>query len=483
MVMADSRVPAAATSVDGKRVTGGGSSLSVDQRREMGRSRRSALPRSALAELVGAEHRSDPVALLESQAISRVPELMPIRYGRMLASPLAFLRGAALIMASDLAAGPDTGLNAQLCGDAHLCNFGLFASAERRLVFDVNDFDETLPGPWEWDVKRLAASLALAACGKGFTAAAREQLVRSCVKAYRQRMRTLAAKRELDVWYAETRIDAALRRSVDPKFAQELRRAAGQARARDTLQALSKLTRVVDGQLRLVSDPPLLVPIDELVGEAEARSHKHRMAALIDGYRQSLLPSLQVLAARFHAADMARKVVGVGSVGLRSWVVLMVGRGRDDPLMLQVKEAQHSVLERYLHRSAFTDSGERVVVGQRLMQASGDILLGWLHTVGPDGHEGDYYVRQLLDWKGSLTVESMTPQMLADYGRSCGEVLARAHARTGDSIAIAAYLGTSDAADIAFTRFAEAYAKRNERDYAALQEAARDHRVPVARDL
>ena len=481
--MADSRVPAAATSVDGKRVTGGGSSLSVDQRREMGRSRRSALPRSALAELVGAEHRSDPVALLESQAISRVPELMPIRYGRMLASPLAFLRGAALIMASDLAAGPDTGLNAQLCGDAHLCNFGLFASAERRLVFDVNDFDETLPGPWEWDVKRLAASLALAACGKGFSAAAREQVVRSCVKAYRQRMRTLAAKRELDVWYAEPRIDAALRRSVDPKFAQELRRAAGQARARDNLQALSKLTRVVDGQLRLVSDPPLLVPIDELVGEGEARSHKHQMAALIDGYRENLLPSLRVLAARFRYADMARKVVGVGSVGLRSWVVLMVGRNRDDPLMMQVKEAQHSVLERYLRPSAFTNAGQRVVVGQRLMQASGDILLGWLHTVGPDGHEGDYYVRQLLDWKGSLTVESMTPQMLADYGRSCGEVLARAHARTGDSIAIAAYLGTSDAADIAFTRFAEAYAKRNERDYAALQEAARDHRVPVARDL
>jgi uncharacterized protein (DUF2252 family) len=480
MVMAGSRIPAAATSVDGKAAIRGSSSLSIDERREMGRSRRSALPRSALAELISAKDRSDPVALLESQAISRVPELMPIRYGRMLASPFAFLRGAALIMASDLAAGPNTGLNTQLCGDAHLCNFGLFASAEQKLVFDVNDFDETLPGPWEWDVKRLAASLAIAGRGNGFTAADRERVVRRCVKAYRERMRTLAAMRELDVWYAETRIDAKLRRSVDPKFAQELRRAASQARARDNLQALSKLTRVVDGQLRLVSDPPLLVPIDELVGEAAARSHKHQMAALIDRYRESLLPSLQVLAARFRNVDMARKVVGVGSVGLRSWVVLMVGHDRDDPLVMQVKEAQHSVLERYLQPSAFTDSGQRVVVGQRLMQASGDILLGWLHAVGPDGHEGDYYVRQLQDWKGSLTVESTTPRLLADYGRSCAEVLARAHARAGDSVAIAAYLGTSDAADIAVTRFAEAYVKRNERDYAALQEAARDHRVPVA---
>jgi uncharacterized protein (DUF2252 family) len=451
--------------------------LSVQERHDLGRARREVVPRSALAHFVADEHRLDPVTVLESQAKSRIAELIPIRYGRMLASPFAFFRGAALIMASDLATGANTGLDAQLCGDAHLSNFGLFASPERNLVFDVNDFDETLSGPWEWDVKRLVASLAVAGRANGFGPNEQEQVVRTCAKAYRDRMRTLAEMHELDVWYAHTAIDDALEASVDPKYARAIRRTAVEARARDSHQALSKLTCVVDGRRRIVSDPPLLVPIDELVGEKEAQRHEQHMGALIDAYRKSLAPSPRDLFGRFRYAGMARKVVGVGSVGTRAWVVMHFGRDDDDPLLIQVKEAQASVLEQYLRPSPYTNAGERVVVGQRLMQAGTDILLGWLHCVGPDGHEGDYYVRQLRDWKGSATVESMSPQLLADYGRSCGEVLARAHARTGDRIAIAGYLGSGDQADIAFTEFAEAYADQNERDYAALREAVASHRV------
>ncbi len=314
-------------------------------------------------------------------------------------------------------------------------------------MFDINDFDETLPGPWEWDLKRLASSLAVSARGNGFQPVHREQMVRTCVSTYRQRMRTLAGMGELDVWYTQTPIDDALQASVSDREAEEIRRAADKARSRDSLKALAKLTRVVNGRRRLVSDPPLLVPIDELVGESEANNYEQKMAALIDAYHESLNISVQLLARRFHYAGMARKVVGVGSVGLRAWVVLTLGRDGNDPLVLQVKEAQASVLEPYLEASAYPNAAQRVVVGQRLMQASGDILLGWLRTTGPDGRQGDYYVRQLRDWKGSASVESMSPQVMADYGRSCGEVLARAHARTGDRIAISGYLGRGEAAD------------------------------------
>ncbi len=450
---------------------------SVQERHEQGRACRTALPRSALADFVPGRQHRDPVTLLQSQESSRIAELVPIRYGRMLTSPFAFYRGAALIMASDLAAGPHTGLTAQLCGDAHLANFGLFASPERNLVFDINDFDETLPGPWEFDVKRLVASLAVAARDKGFDRAERESAVRTCAAAYRERMRALAAMPELDVWYAHTAIDDSLEASVDSKYAQAIRRTAEKARTRDNLEAASKLTRTVDGRLRLASDPPLVVTIDELVGKADARRHEQNMGALIDGYQRSVDPAPRTLAGRFRYAGSARKVVGVGSVGTRAWVVLLVGRDDGDPLLMQVKEAQPPVLEAYLGPSEYTNAGERVVVGQRLMQASGDILLGWLRAVGPDGHEGDYYVRQLRDWKGSATVDAKSPQLLADYGRSCGHVLARAHARTGDRIAIAAYLGGGDAADIAFTRFAEAYADQNQRDHAALRDAVADGRV------
>ncbi len=457
--------------------------LSAQDRHELGRSRRSILPRSALADFVAHTDRSDPVALLESQGASRVAELLPIRYGRMLTSPLTFFRGAALIMAADLAAGQHSGLTTQLCGDAHLSNFGLFGSAERNLVFDINDFDETLPGPWEWDVKRLVASLAVAARTNGLTPSQCEDVARSCAAAYRERMRTLAGMRELEVWYAHTVIDEPLEASVDPRFAQAIRRTASRAQSRDNLQALDKLTRLVDGRRQLVSDPPLLIPIGDLVGEQNARRHEQHMSALIDDYRESIGPGRRALIGRFRYAGMARKVVGVGSVGTRTWVVILLGRDDNDPLLMQVKEANRSVLESYLAPSDYHNAAQRVVEGQRSMQASGDILLGWLRCIGPDGREGDYYVRQLRDWKGSATAESLTARLLADYGRSCAHVLARAHARTGDRIAIAGYLGDSDAADTALTRFAEAYADQNDRDYAALREAVVSGRVQAEPEL
>jgi uncharacterized protein (DUF2252 family) len=456
---------------------------SVQEHHDVGREARSALPRAALAELHSTADRADPVALLQSQATSRIAELIPIRYGRMLMSPLAFFRGAALIMAADLAAGPHTGLIAQLCGDAHLSNFGLFASPERNLVFDVNDFDETLPGPWEWDVKRLVASLAIAGRTNGFQTADRERVVRSCVSAYRTHMQELAAMGELAAWYTQTTVDETLRASVDTKFAHEIQQTAEKARTHDSLEAVLKLTETVDGQTRLVSHPPLVVSIDELVGAEQARQYEQQMDPFMEHYRDSLEDSRRPLIDRFRYVSMARKVVGVGSVGLRAWIMLLVGRDNGDPLLLQMKEAQPSVLARFLGASEYANAGQRVSVGQRLIQASSDILLGWLHAVGPDGYEADYYVRQLHDWKGAVSVQTTNPKLLADYGQSCGYALARAHARTGDRIAIAAYLGNSDTADTAFVHFAEAYADQNDHDYAALKEAAADGRVVAKSDL
>jgi uncharacterized protein (DUF2252 family) len=398
----------------------------------------------------------------------------------MLQSQFAFFRGAALIMASDLASTPRTGFTVQLCGDAHVSNFGLFASPERNLVFDINDFDETLPGPWEWDVKRLMASVAIIARQNSFGRDQSQRVLRACAQAYRDRIRTLAKRGELDVWYDHIVVDDTLEDDVDRTYGQAIRRTAAKAHTRDNLEAQSKLTRVVDGRRRLASNPPLLIPIDELVGEADARRYEQQMSVLIDEYRQSLDSSRRGLAGRFDYAGVARKVVGVGSVGTRAWVVLLLGRDDSDPLLMQVKEAEPSVLERYLGTCGFTNAAERVVQGELLMQANSDILLGWLRGVGPDGHEGDYYVRQLRDWKESASVESMGPQLLADYSRSCAHVLARAHARTGDRITIAGYLGSGDAADVAFTQFAETYALQNERDYEALREAVADGRVAAA---
>jgi uncharacterized protein (DUF2252 family) len=398
----------------------------------------------------------------------------------MLQSQFAFFRGAALIMASDLASTPRTGFTVQLCGDAHVSNFGLFASPERNLVFDINDFDETLPGPWEWDVKRLMASVAIIARQNSFGRDESQHVLRACAQAYRDRIRTLAKRGELDVWYDHIVVDDTLEDDVDRTYGQAIRRTAAKAHTRDNLEAQSKLTRVVDGRRRLASNPPLLIPIDELVGEADARRYEQQMSVLIDEYRQSLDSSRRGLAGRFDYAGAARKVVGVGSVGTRAWVVLLLGRDDSDPLLMQVKEAEPSVLERYLGTCGYTNAAERVVQGERLMQANSDILLGWLRGVGPDGHEGDYYVRQLRDWKESASAESMGPQLLADYSRSCAHVLARAHARTGDRITIAGYLGSGDAADVAFTQFAETYALQNQRDYEALREAVADGRVAAA---
>lgn len=451
--------------------------MSAADRHERGRARRLVLPRSALADYVPALDRPDPVALLESQAVSRSSVLVPLRYQRMLASPFAFFRGAALIMASDLAAGAHTGLSVQLCGDAHLSNFGLFASPERSLVFDVNDFDETLAGPWEWDLKRLVASIAVLARSKGFDAGQQAALVRDCAQAYRLQMRELAELGELDMWYAQVVVDDALVGSVEPKLGKQIQRAAAKARSRDGRRAVSKLTRVVDGQRVLASDPPLLVPVEELLGPEQAACYNAQMGALIETYLDSLPSHLRVLAGRYDYIGMAHKVVGVGSVGTRCWVVLMLGRDDDDPLLMQVKEAQLSVLEGYLQPSPYPNCGQRVVEGQRLIQAASDTLLGWLHASGPDGHDGDYYVRQLWDMKGSADVEAMSPTVLAGYGRACGGVLARAHGRSGDRIAIAAYLGSGDAADAALVRFAAAYADQNERDYRALRTAVSDGRV------
>lgn len=454
--------------------------MTVADRRALGRAQRAVLRRSELADYTAVPGRPDPVALLESQAATRVGELVPIRYQRMLASPYAFFRGAALLMAADLAAGPHTGLTVQLCGDAHLSNFGLFATPERSLVFDLNDFDETLTGPWEWDLKRLVASLEVLSRSSGFSAKQREAVVRGCAAAYRRQMHELAELGELEMWYAQAVVDEAISAGVDPIYADEIERAAAKARARDRLQAASKLTRVVDGRRCLASRPPLLVPIGELVGADLAEAYDRQMGEVIAAYAHSLPDDHHTLVRRYEYAGLARKVVGVGSVGTRAWVVLLLGRDDGDPLLMQVKEAQPSVLEGYLAPSRYTNSGQRVVEGQRLVQAASDTLLGWLHTVGPDGHDGDYYVRQLWDMKGSADVESMGPKLLAGYGRACGRVLARAHGRSGDRVAIAAYLGRGDGADRALAKFAAGYADQNERDYRALQRAAADGRVPVA---
>ncbi len=415
--------------------------------------------------------------LLESQAKDRVPELVPIRYTRMLASPYAFFRGAAVIMAADLAAGENTGIRVQLCGDAHLSNFGLYASPERHLTFDLNDFDETLPGPWDWDVKRLVASTAVLCRSRGLDAARQESMVRACAQAYRSQMRELSRLGELDVWYAQSVVDAELLATVEPVYAKEIRRTAAGALARGRQQAVDKLTRSHDGRRHLRSDPPLIVPVGELVGDVVAHLYDIYMRKLIRDYVSSLRGDLRVLARRYRYVEMARKVVGVGSVGTRTWIALFEGRAGRDPLLMQVKEARPSVLEAHLARSSYPNAGERVVAGQRLMQASSDVLLGWLHAIGPDGHHGDYYVRQLWDMKGSADVETMRPKVLTAYVQACGRALARAHSRSGDRVAIAAYLGKGDKADRALARFALAYAEQNQCDYQALRAAAASGRI------
>ena len=458
--------------------------MDPSERAAAGKAARSQAPRSAHAEWEPAGDRPDPVEILEVQARWRVPELVPIRYGRMAASPFAFFRGAAAVMASDLAGTPASGLRVQACGDAHLSNFGTFASPDRRLVFDLNDFDETAPGPWEWDVKRLAASFAIAGRENGFKAKQRREVVLTVVGNYREAMRGLASLSDLDVWYARLDVEALMaslgaevKRAAGKKAVKRAERNLLKARSKDNLRAFDKLTHTVDGELRIISDPPLIVPIEELLPAGETRDLQQMMIDLLGSYRSTLQGDRQHLLDRYRFRHLARKVVGVGSVGTRAWVALFTGVDDNDPLFLQAKEAEASVLEPYAGSSRFKNHGRRVVEGQRLMQAASDIFLGWCPAVGFDGRDRDFYVRQLWDWKGSADVESLTPGAMGVYAQMCGWTLARTHARSGDRIEIAAYLGASKAFDEAIAEFAELYAEQSERDHAELRAAIDSGRI------
>jgi uncharacterized protein (DUF2252 family) len=460
--------------------------LSPDERIARGRAARREVPRSSHADFAPGTNRPDPVALLEQQAVSRVPELVPIRYGRMLVSPFTFYRGAALIMASDLATTPRSGMVTQICGDAHLLNFGVYASPERRLEFGLNDFDETHPGPWEWDVKRLAASFAIAGRDNGFSRKERRKVLMALMGRYRASMADHAAMANLDVWYSRGDVEAALgelRRDMNSATRKRAEASLAKARTRTSLQAFDKLTHVVDGERRIISDPPLIQPIEELFDGMERDQLHELLRGVIRSYRRTLQSDRRHLLEEFRLVDMARKVVGVGSVGTRAWIILLLGRDDTDPLFLQAKEAQASVLEEFVGHRDRRSAGERVVHGQHLMQASSDIFLGWDRVQGVDGVDRDFYVRQLRDWKGAATVETMTPSAMSNYARMCATSLARAHARSGDRIAIAAYLGNSDSFDRAIAEFSEAYADQNERDYDALLQAEKDGRITVQRGL
>jgi Uncharacterized protein conserved in bacteria len=453
--------------------------MDVSERAAEGKAARSQAPRSAHAAWEPPAGRADPVEVLESQARSRVPELVPIRYGRMAVSPFTFFRGAAAVMAADLAGTPASGLRVQTCGDAHLSNFGAFAAPDRTLVFDLNDFDESLPGPWEWDVKRLAASFAIAGRANGFKRKERRAAVLAAAREYREAMRKFAAMRNLEVWYARLDAETILRdlRSEDPRAVRRVEKGASKARAKDHLRALDRLTHTVDGELRIVSDPPLIVPVEELLPDDESRDVEQVLRGILDSYTSTLQGDRRHLLEGYRFRHLARKVVGVGSVGTRAWIALLTGRDDRDPLFLQAKEAEASVLEPYAGESEFDNHGQRVVEGQRLMQAASDSLLGWCPAVGFDGQERDFYVRQLWDWKRSAEIETLPPQGLAIYGRMCGWTLARAHARSGDPVAIGSYLGSGDAFDTAIAEFSELYADQSERDHAALVEAIGSGRI------
>jgi uncharacterized protein (DUF2252 family) len=461
--------------------------LSVAERVARGKAARKSVPRAGHALFEPLSTRADPVELLERQAKTRVPELVPIRYGRMLVSPFTFYRGAAMIMAHDLAATPRSGLTVQCCGDAHLSNFGVFASPERALVFDVNDFDETLPGPWEWDVKRLAVSMLIAARSNGFRAKEQDRIVLDTVGQYRTAMAEFAGMKQLDVWYAHLDVDSALQdyaSQFKPKLVKRTEKTLAKARTKDSMTAFSKLTHVVDGKPRIVDESPLIVPMDQLAAGRELDEIVEGLHQLLRDYRGTLEFDRRVLLEAFELTDLARKVVGVGSVGTRAYIALLLGRDGQDPLFLQMKEAEASVLEEFLGPSEFSNHGQRVVVGQRLMQAVSDIFLGWLHVdTGLDGKPRDFYARQLKDWKGSAEIEQMNPEGMATYGKLCGWTLARAHARSGDRIAIASYLGKSDSFDRAIVQFSKAYADQNERDYQALTEAVNSGKIKAETGL
>jgi uncharacterized protein (DUF2252 family) len=452
--------------------------LTPEERVARGKRARASVPRASHAEWKRSSERVNPVDLLEQQAWTRIAELVPIRYGRMLVSPFSYFRGAALPMAADLAATPTSGLTVQLCGDAHLSNFGFFASPERHLFFDLNDFDETLPGPWEWDVKRLAASLEIAGRDHEFDEKERRSIVRNAMRSYREAMREMSKMSMLEVWYA--RVDTS---ELLPRFRSLLDRdrtpgvwhAITKARAHDSLQALDKLCRLLDGEPRIVNDPPLIVPVERLLADVDRMVALAQMRAFIASYYNSLSPDRRQLLDQYRLVHAARKVVGVGSVGTEAWIVLLVD-GRGAPLFLQVKQAERSVLEQFASKSEFANHGERVVRGEHLMQAASDILLGW-ERFAWQGSEQDYYVRQLRDWKGAADVDAMTVAGMRLWGEMCGWSLARAHARSGDRIAIAAYLGKSKEFDHAIVDFSIAYADQNERDYGRLQDAVTSGRL------
>ncbi len=462
---------------------------SIDERRANGKKARELTAPSAHAGWKPAGNRRDAVALIEEQNATREPDLVPVRHGRMLVSPFTFYRGAAKIMAADLKHTPRAGLEVQLCGDAHLSNFGVFASPGRELLFDLNDFDETLPGPFEYDVKRMSASFTVAARNNGFSKADARDVTLASASAYRASMAEFAEMSTMEVWYAhlsEATLMAAIKRFASASKgkskkaikdeAKAARKAAKKAHTRDSMQALSKLGELVDGHYRIVSQPPIVVPVRDLSGmyDMSADQFEHAIRKQFRAYRATLQDDRRHLLEKFQIVDMARKVVGVGSVGTRAFIVLLQGRDQNDPLFLQVKEATASVLEDHLSKSRYKQPGERVVKGQRLMQAASDIYLGW--TKGEQQNRFLYW-RQLRDMKGSADVESLTPAALGFYARQCAWTLARAHARSGDPIAITAYLGKGDAFDEAIVDFSERYADQNERDYETLNDAVRTGRL------
>ena len=459
--------------------------LTVEDRVARGRAARRDSPRSGHGRWQPAPERPDPIALLEQQAQTRVQELIPMRYGRMLVSPFTFFRGAAAIMAADLAGTPESGVTVQLCGDAHLSNFGLFGSPERRMLFDINDFDETLPGPWEWDVKRLAASFEVMGRDRGFSPADRRAIVIAGVREYRDRMRRAAGMGGLQAWYEHleagellklVRQEVAVKR-VSKREARAQEDMVAKARSRDSTRVLARRADVIDGGLRIVAEPPIIVPIEDLARPGTTwEDPAPAIKKLLASYRRTLSHHHHPLE-EYRYVHAARKVVGVGSVGTRCYILLLLGRDNDDPLFLQVKEAQPSVLERFLGPSAYPNHGERVVVGQRLMQAATDIFLGWQRITGLDGMTRDYYVRQFHDWKGSADVDTMQVPGATLYSRICGATLGRAHARWGDRVAIAAYLGRGSAFDRAIAEFAKEYADQNERDHAAFAAAVASGRL------
>ena len=456
--------------------------FTVAERAARGKAARAEVPRSVHAQWEALPHRPDPVDLLEEQAQSRVPELVPIRYGRMLTSAFAFYRGGAYLMASDLSGGPRTGLHTQLCGDAHLSNFGGFAAPDRRLIFGVNDLDETLPGPFEWDVKRLVASFAVACRDRGFDQKTSREVCLKVTRSYREGMREFAVMKTLDLWYARIDLEEVTARftgKVSQKAQKQFDANVAKARTKDSIKALGKLSEVVDGEPRIVSDPPLIVRIEDLAGDDVSHAKLHEfLHGVLRSYRRTLSGDRRHLLERFRYVDAARKVVGVGSVGTRAFICLMMGRDNEDPLFLQFKEAQPSVLEPFLGKSAFASHGQRVVEGQRLMQAASDIMLGWIKVDALDGTgQRDFYIRQLWDGKGSALVEAFEPDRMLVYAELCGSTLARAHARSGDAVAIGSYLGGGDVFDRALADFAEAYADQNERDFQAVSAAVASGRI------